>query len=194
MRLRSAILLAVSLAGGAPAWADTRSWVVQTGKSAVSFEAQYSPGDFTGESTEVTGEVSADAVDLRKPITGTIRARAGALKTGDSGRDKDMYRLLGTDKHPDIVYAIEGVEASFQQISDKTDTLLTIKGTLTVRGVTKTTTFLGRVRQRDAALWVRGQAQVKMTTFGITPPRRFLFFKVGDDLWLRFDLLLLAAP
>lgn len=187
------MVLAVSLACVTPSWADTRTWSVQPGKSAVSFEARYPLGDFTGESTEVAGEVSADAVDLRRPVTGAIRARAGALRTGVSGRDKDMHRLLATDRHPDIMYTVEGIEPSFQQITDKSDTLLTIRGTLTIRGVAKHVTFLGRVRQRDATLWVRGQAQVKMTEFGISPPRQWLFFKVGDDLWLRFDLTLTGS-
>jgi polyisoprenoid-binding protein YceI len=160
----------------------------------VSFEARFTLGDFTGEASGVAGDLNADALDLRKAITGAIRVHATALRTGVTGRDKDMHRLLATDKHPDIVYTVEGVEASFQQLSDKTDTLLTIRGTLAVRGATRPVTFLGRVRQRAANLWVRGQAQVKMSDFGISPPRRWLFFKVEDEIWLRFDLTLAATP
>jgi polyisoprenoid-binding protein YceI len=188
------MLLAVSLACIAPAWAETRTWSVQPSASGVSFEARFTLGDFTGEASGVAGDLNADALDLRKAITGAIRVHATALRTGVTGRDKDMHRLLATDKHPDIVYTVEGVEASFQQLSDKTDTLLTIRGTLAVRGATRPVTFLGRVRQRAANLWVRGQAQVKMSDFGISPPRRWLFFKVEDEIWLRFDLTLAATP
>jgi len=67
--------------------------------------------------------------------------------------------------------------------------LITIKGGLAVRGVERPVTFLARVRLRDDRIWVRGESRIRLTDFGIKPPSR-LFFRVGDDVTIGFDLTL----
>jgi polyisoprenoid-binding protein YceI len=195
VRTAGALTLAIALvATGGPAGADTRTWSPAPEASLVAFDARFTLGDFSGEAHSVQGELTLDAVDLRKPVAGTLRVPVAALRTGVAGRDADLRRLLEADRHPELSYRVEGVEASFPQIADKTDVLLTIKGVLTVRGQARPVSFLGRVRARDGRLWVRGESQVKMSDFGVTPPRRLLLFRVRDEILLRFDLLLTAPP
>jgi hypothetical protein len=55
--------------------------------------------------------------------------------------------------------------------------------------VERPVTFLARVRLRDDRIWVRGESRIRLTDFGINPPSR-LFFRVGDDVTIGFDLTL----
>jgi hypothetical protein len=50
-------------------------------------------------------------------------------------------------------------------------------------------TFPARVRLRDEKLWVRGEGELKMTDFGMMPPKR-LFLEVGDRVRVAFDVTL----
>src|SRR5262245_30615380 len=85
------VILAAVLACG-PAAAEPKRWTTVAGKSRVAFEATFPLGDFTGESSDVTGEFVGDPADLRQPVSGQLRVKAGTLRTGVEGRDRDMWR------------------------------------------------------------------------------------------------------
>jgi len=42
---------------------------------------------------------------------------------------------------------------------------------------------------RDGTVWVRGDGSLKMSEFGIPPPKR-MFLSVADQIVVRFDLTL----
>jgi len=172
-----------------PASAQPRRWVPNPAKSVVTFDATHQMGDFSGRAEAVTGEFQADTADLRASITGVARVRVAVLRTGNDNRDRDMRKVLDVDRFPEIRFTIGGVEPSFNSVTSSADTLITIKGGLAVRGVERPVTFLARVRLRDDRIWVRGESRIRLTDFGIKPPSR-LFFRVGDDVTIGFDLTL----
>jgi polyisoprenoid-binding protein YceI len=172
-----------------PASAQPRRWVPNPAKSVVTFDATHQMGDFSGRAEAVTGEFQADTADLRASITGVARVRVAVLRTGKDNRDRDMRKVLDVDRFPEIRFTIGGVEPSFNSVTSSADTLITIKGGLAVRGVERPVTFLARVRLRDDRIWVRGESRIRLTDFGIKPPSR-LFFRVGDDVTIGFDLTL----
>jgi len=172
-----------------PASAQPRRWVPNPAKSVVTFDATHQMGDFSGRAEAVTGEFQADTADLRASITGVARVRVAVLRTGNDNRDRDMRKVLDVDRFPEIRFTIGGVEPSFNSVTSSADTLITIKGGLAVRGVERPVTFLARVRLRDDRIWVRGESRIRLTDFGINPPSR-LFFRVGDDVTIGFDLTL----
>jgi len=175
-----------------PAGAQSRRWVPVSGKSLVAFEATHRLGDFRGSAETVTGEFEADPTDIRAGLTGTLRAPVAALRTGDAGRDRDMRKLLQADTHRLIRYTIGGSEASFTSITATADVLLTIKGALEVRGVERPLVFAARARLIGDRIWVRGESTLKLTDFGMEPPRR-LGFRVGNQVGVSFDVTLRAA-
>jgi polyisoprenoid-binding protein YceI len=181
------LLLLATVAPAAPA-----RWTPVPGKGEVRVAVRHRLGDFTAIAERLVGEFEGDAGDLRLPVTGTLRVPVAALRTGMDGRDRDMRRLLDAERCPEIRYTVSSVEPSFASVSDRSDVLLTIHGALAIRDVERPVTFLGRVRLRDGKLWVRGEATIKMTDFGIAPPRRF-FWAVQNDLLLAVDLLLAQA-
>jgi polyisoprenoid-binding protein YceI len=172
-----------------PASAEPRRWAPNPAKSIVTFDATHQMGAFTGRAEGVTGEFQADTADLRATITGVVRVRVAALHTGNETRDRDMRKVLDVNRFPEIRFTIGSVEPSFNSVTPSADTLLTVKGGLAVRGVERPLTFLARVRLRDDRVWVRGESRIRLTDFGIEPPSR-LFFKVGNDVTIGFDLTL----
>jgi polyisoprenoid-binding protein YceI len=172
-----------------PASAQPRRWVPNPAKSVVTFDATHQMGDFSGRAEAVTGEFQADTADLRASITGVARVRVAVLRTGNDNRDRDMRKVLDVDRFPEIRFTIGGVEPSFNSVTSSADTLITVKGGLAVRGVERPVTFLARVRLRDDRIWVRGESRIRLTDFGIKPPSR-LFFRVGDDVTIGFDITL----
>jgi len=164
-----------------------------SGSSEVAFTASFPLGGFTGRAQDVRGEVRTDPGDLRQGVSGELLVRASGLRTGDDGRDRDMFKTLAVDQYPDIRFTVLKVEASFPSVTDRADVLLTVSGTMTIRGVERLMAFPARVRLRDEKLWVRGEGELKMTDFGIRPPSR-LFLEVKDTVVVSFDLLLAQDP
>ena len=167
--------------------AEPRRWVPVPGKNLVSFDASHVLGDFSGASEQATGEFEGDIADLKKGVTGWLAVPVRTIKTGDDSRDRDLWKALEHERFPEIRFAIERVETSFPSVSDQNDVLLTIHGTLTIHGVSRPMTFPGRVRLREGKLWVRGENRIKMSDFGVTPPRRLLL-KVKDSVLASFNL------
>jgi polyisoprenoid-binding protein YceI len=184
-----ALLPLAFLISASGAWSEPRRWTPAPGKCEVFFDATHPLGPFSGRTENVQGEFQLDPSDLKLGLTGSLRISARGLKTGEESRDRAMQKALGVDQYPEIRYTIDTVEASFASVSERPDVLLTINGRLTIHGVERPVPFPGRVRRRDDGLWVRGETKIKMTDFGISPPRR-LFFKVNDTVLVSFDVLL----
>jgi len=178
------VVLATSAAHGEP-----RRWVTVAGKSEVSFAATHPLGNFIGRTESVTGVFRADPENLRRPVSGTLQVNAASLKTGDDARDRDMWKLLAVEKYAEIRFNVERVEPSFPSVAERSDVLLKIVGQMVVRGVERSLALSGRVRRRDNGLWVRGETEVKMSDFGISPPSRW-FLQMGDMVLVGFDVQL----
>ena len=188
-RAGSLALVLVALATGAVD-GEPRRWVTVAGKSEVSFAASFPLGNFTGRSDSVSGVFRADPENLRQAISGSLQVNASSLKTGDDGRDRDMWKLLAVDRYPEIRFTVDRVvEPSFPSVADRSDVLVTITGRLLIRGVERPLVFPGRVRRRSNGLWVRGETQVRMSDFGISAPTR-LFFQVAVTVLAGFDVQL----
>ena len=103
-----------------------------------------------------------------------------------------MRKTLDVESQPEIRFVVQAVEPSFSSVTDTADVLLVIKGLLLIRGVERPITVPGRLRFRSDGLWVRGESTLRMTDFGVTPPRR-LFLAVRDEIAIAFDVTLHPA-
>ena len=183
--------LVLALAAARPLDAAPRDLIPVPGRSEVTFAATFPLGNFTGRAGDIGGQFRADPADLRQGVTGALRVRVTSLRTGVDGRDRDMLRLLASARYPEIVFTLERAEASFASITDRADVLLTLHGVMSIRGVDRPMTFPGRARFREDKLWVRGESELRLSDFGMTPPSRF-FFRVRDRLLVGFDVTLAA--
>jgi len=185
--LLTVLLFGVPLSGSAIA--ETARWVVESGKSRVGFDAFHRLDNFSGASETPSGEVELDIEDLKKPIKGALTVPVASLRTGKAGRDKDLRRALDGERHPEIRYRIDKVESSFASLTDNTDVLLTLHGILSMRGTERPVGFMGRVRLRQGALWVRGENRIRPADFGI-PPLRSWLISTKEHVLATFDLVL----
>lgn len=181
------VLLALSLATGAEAQA--KAYGVVPGKSRVMFEASHPLGDFSGATEEVAGEVRLDPSNIPLGVAGSVTVNPARLKTGNEARDRDLRKILETDRYGEIRFRIEDVQASFPSLAERADVQLKIRGVMLIRGVERVTTWTSRARLEAGKIWVRGEAELKLTEFGITPPKR-LFLAVADVVRASFDLRL----
>ncbi len=94
------VLLGVSPSGSA--FAETERWIVESDKSRVGFDAFHWRGNFSGASEKPSGEVELDIEDLKKPIKGSLAAPVDSLRTGKTGRDKDLRRALDAGCRPPL--------------------------------------------------------------------------------------------
>jgi polyisoprenoid-binding protein YceI len=155
----------------------------------VGFDAFHPLGNFSGVSETPSGEVELDREDLRRPIKGDLGVPVARLRTGKTGRDKDLRRALEGERHPEIRYRIDKVESSFASLADNTDVLLTLHGVLSMRGTDRPVSFMGRVRLRQGSLWVRGENRIRPADFGV-PPLRSWLVSMKDHILATFDLIL----
>jgi len=169
--------------------AQVRRWAPLAEKSEVGFAASFPLGNFNGTTREVEGQLAADPADLQAGVTGYVLVKAANLHTGSGGRDRDMQRALSVDRFPDIRFTVQRVAASFPSATDRADVLLTITGLMQIHGIERPVTFPARLRLRDDKIWVRGEAELKMSDYGVKPPSHFLL-SVKDRVVASFDLLL----
>jgi len=192
MRYAAALVwLALAGPGAFPAFAEPARWLTIPGQSLVSFDAIFPPADFSGFGRDLSGEFEADADDLTLGVSGRLTVQVSGIRTGNDGRDKEMWKTLAAARYPVMYFVIQTVDApSFPPgVAEHTDTLLTIQGRLSIAGVERVKRFSGRVRVKQGRLWVRGESRFKMSDFGIKPPQ-YLLLGVKDEVGVGFDLLL----
>ena len=172
-----------------PLWAQPKTYVVVPEKSQAMFEASFPLGDFRGVTQELRGEFQVDPQNLGAGIRGTVTVNSASLKTGIEARDRDLRKTLEVDRHPVIRFTVREIRASFPSLAERTDTHLTIAGDLLIHGVERLITLRGRAQIREGQVWVRGDGVLKMTDYGIKPPKKF-FLSVRDLTRVSFDALL----
>ena len=186
------ILLVVLLLYPTGADGEPKSYVVIAGKSRVTFDATHLLGNFSGATEAVIGQLRLDPANVPLGAAGRVSADPSSLKTGDDGRDRDLRRTLEPDRYGEIRFSVEEVKSSFPSLAEQADVILRISGVLRIRGVERPITWTARARLEGARIWVRGETDLKLTDFGITPPKRF-FLAVGDGVRAGFDLRLAPA-
>ncbi len=171
------------------AWPEPNIYTISPIRRLVAFDATYPLGDFSGTTEEVAGEFVLDPGNLDGRVSGSATVNPASLRTGIGGRDRDLRKAMEVERYPEIRFTLSEVEASFPSLAERADTALKITGMLMIHGVERIITLTGRARTVEGRLWVRGEGTVKMTNFGITPPKK-LFLSVKDEVRVSFDVLL----
>ncbi|HEY0970138.1 MAG TPA: YceI family protein [Gemmatimonadales bacterium] len=191
---------ALGLAAAAVAWCGALSLAVRdlaaqavpdarVASGTVGFEADATVGDFEGESSEVSGEVTGGPTPAA--VRGWVAFPARSLRTGIGLRDRDMWKSLEADRHPEIRLeitrvAVEGVRG---------DTVLArVDGTLTVRGVARPVSSpVAAVRTADG-FHVSGRFPIDLREWKIGGLRRMLgTLRVDPEVVVKFDLRLVGG-
>jgi polyisoprenoid-binding protein YceI len=112
---------------------------------------------------------------------------AASLSSPKEGLDKNMHKALKVQEHPDITFRLRRLEAG-------TAGSLKAVGMLQIAGVEREIALDIKTERRDSTLAVKGEVQLLMTDYGITPPKAMLgMLKTDPKVTVAFETVL-AIP
>jgi polyisoprenoid-binding protein YceI len=113
-----------------------------------------------------------------------IAVAAGTLTSPKDGLDKNMYKALKTQEHPDITFRLLRFEAG------QAGALKGI-GMLRIAGVEREVALNLKTQRKDSTLTVTGKLDLLMTDYGITPPKAMLgMLKTDPKVTITFETVL----
>jgi polyisoprenoid-binding protein YceI len=177
--LVTTILALAALAASADRYAAT------TG-SLVRIEGTSTLHAWTMEGSTIQGQIVSSAPDQwTSPPNAVVTIPVASLKSEHAKMDKLMAEALNAKKHPEIRFELTGatpIKAGLESFIVKTH------GKLTIAGQTREVTLdVQGSRNRDGRYTLTGQTPIKMTAFGITPPKAMLnTIRTGDDVKVTF--------
>jgi polyisoprenoid-binding protein YceI len=141
--------------------------------------------DWTTEATSpvVRGSFDLDATGVQKIDGLTVTFQVKNIKsTKGSTMDGNTHKALKEDKHPQITFKATDYKFDGQNI--------TAMGTLEIAGKRNPVTIKAKaVKNSKGGFTVSGQHPLKMTDYGITPPKALMgTMKTGNDITIRFSL------
>jgi polyisoprenoid-binding protein YceI len=154
--------------------------------SRVGFDAKSTLHDFSGVTSAVQGEITADLSRPGEGCGGSVIARAASLDTGVEGRDESMREILEPERYPDLrfdwrSFAAERVDVGAQTLTG------TAMGTLTIHGTAREVAMPVAVAvDASKRVTIDGQMKFKLSDFGVKPPSKLGLVSVEDEaaLWI----------
>jgi polyisoprenoid-binding protein YceI len=146
-----------------------------------------SPNDAVGRSTAVTG-----TMQLAGGQVSAVRIEADLTKlTSDESRRDNAIRQRGleSERFPTATFELtqpirlDRPPVDGQQVTGEG------RGRLTVHGVTRDVTLRLQARRDGQAIQVAGQLPVRMTDYGIQPPKFGPVVSIQDDVTVEFRLV-----
>jgi len=115
-----------------------------------------------------------------------VKIEATSIKSGKKIMDKLTYKALKAKEYPLITFIFKKGEI----ISENTDFInIKLRGDLTIAGVTKNVTVLSKINKNGDHITLTGSHELKMTSFGIDPPKALLgTIKTADEITIEFNL------
>lgn len=154
----------------------------------VGFDAKSTLHDFSGVTSRVSGQFTADFDDAAGAWRGEVACEAATLVTGVDGRDANLREHLDTTKHPQIRFVIEGFVPAAGGIDVARQTAKgEVFGKMTIRGVTRDLRLPIAI-EVDASrrVVVNGQAPLKLSDYGVPVPSQLGLISMQDEVvvWL----------
>ena len=160
--------------------------------STVRVEGSSNIHDWHAETATLTATIEmatpVEAGARVEAVTLTIPVRT--LKSGKDGLDKNMYKAMKADQHPNITYRM----TSYTSTPDNGAYTATVTGVLTVNGVEKEVVATATMSGDASALKAEGSTTFRMTEFGIKPVTALLgTIRTKDEVTIKFALVGAAA-
>lgn len=143
--------------------------------------------------TEVFGDSSIDPVfkkatshlsmgETAASLRGSMEVSIADFISDNAKRDSNMRETMESDKFPKASFEIK-------EVVSKGGENVTLKGTLSLHGVSKPFSFDGSVSEEGSKVHIKAKSSMKMTDYGITPPK-MVFLTVRDQVDLNVDVVL----
>ena len=138
-----------------------------------------------------TDAASLDAMIRASAVHGLdLHVLVATLKSGKAGLDKNLYKALEAEEHPQIHFHLARYTVTPRAASG--DTLnVHAEGTLSVAGKDQPVSLEARAFRNDRGVWLEGSEALLMSSFGVKPPKMMLgTLRVNDKITVRYRLLL----
>lgn len=149
---------------------------------------------------QLTGQAKAEVEGgkLKQISSLTLTASSGAIRSikenGDyyeKSMDKNIYKALATDKHPNIVYTLSKVNSMKASGSAM---LVEATGVLSIAGTRKETILTVKATPGANGILFEGSFPIKMTDYKVEPPTAlFGTIKTGNEVMVDFKMTFQAA-
>lgn len=182
MTISTSSVAVLLIASASPAAAA--DWVATTG-SAIEFTARITGGSFVAKSQKITGTASASE-DAQTLTSASVVVDAGSFESGIELRDEHLRdKYLEASVFREIRFAAAG-----QSVAVKPGGSFSLRGTLTVKGVSRPLQVEGRFESANTSEAVAStRFKVDVTEFGIRRPS-FAVVKMDPVIDVRVRLIL----
>ena len=178
--------LTFKLPSRAFAFDKLQRWSILPDLSRVGFDAKSTLHDFSGASQKVAGELVANLAKPEDGCRGQVTVEAASLDSGEPARDEEMRGLLDAGGHPQLVFEWSGFRTDSSDAAAM-KTSGTVLGKLTIRGTTQELAMPVRISvDASKRVAVEGEVEIKMSDFGVKPPRKLGVLSVEDTvkIWI----------
>ena len=169
---------------------ERRSWSVLPALSRVGFDAKTTLHDFSGTTSEVAGELTADLAHPEREPRLVLRVEAAALATGDEARDEKMRAHLAVGEHPALEFELTRFDPL--AVDERARTLSgTAFGRMRIRGVEREASMAVRLSLDQAQrLCVEGAMTLDLEHFGVPVPNKLglITMEKEVEIWISLRL------
>jgi polyisoprenoid-binding protein YceI len=149
------------------------------------------PNDAVGVTTNITGALVIDRAGKVLPDQSKFVINITGLKSDQDRRDRYIQsRTLETQTHPTVELVVKELRGLSWPLPKSGELKFELLGDLTVKGVTKPTTW--QVTATPKAGGLAGTARTRFTfaDFNLVKPRVASVLSVNDDITLEYDFVL----
>jgi len=144
--------------------------------------------DAVGATRAVSGQIALAADGSVIPEESKIIIDVTGLKSDQDRRDGFVRRrLLVTDSNPTVVFQVTAINGGPKAIPTTGSATFSIIGSLTVKGVTKPTTWTVNARYLPTAVVGTAATAFTFADFSITQPKVPVLLSVADTIRLEGD-------
>lgn len=143
-----------------------------------------------GRTQQVNGEVRFDRANPRNSSVGTLTIDISTFTSDSPRRDNAIRdRWLESARYPLATFAPTAIEGLPETYTSGEEITLTITGDLTVREVTRPTTFTVTGAIDGETMRGVAETRIKMTDFGFQPPDIAGVLRAEDDVKISFSFV-----
>lgn len=190
-KILCAAALAMGSIGVASAASTGKYQVEESDESRVQFISDATLEKISGVGHAMHGQIDVDPANLAG-TKGTIELDVKSIKTGVDLRDEHLNSdaWLDSKKFPKIKFQIGKVEGA-ASIAAGQAVDVTVKGKLTMHGVTRDETATAKVRMTDKGLKIQASFKVNLENYKVSVPQ-VVRLKVAEQIEL--NVMLAVKP
>jgi polyisoprenoid-binding protein YceI len=151
------------------------------------------PNDAIGKTTEISGGIGVGTDGKIIPAESKFVVNVGSLKSDRDRRDGYVRgRVLETDQYPTVEFTPTGFRGLPAKLPTSGSHTFDVMGNLTVRGVTKPTTWHVTAEPKNGQVVGSAYTLFTFADFNMQQPRVPIVLSVADTIRLEYDFTLVS--